>query len=364
MPVHVLTRLDAHEIPSVPSEVRVFCAVKDEMLRLPYFLTHHRNLGVARFFFIDNGSIDGTTQFLLSQEDCHVFHTTDAYKTGHIAWGNALLDLYGTGYWCLRLDADELLIYPHCERTGVRAFCDFLEKEGSETIFTFMLDLYPDGNVAHAKPAPDEPWYEICPYFDRDYTFVKRIGLRGPPPFPPNEVIGGPRTRCFYRSQGENSFARRLFMHVVERGIHNLREHGINVPYIRLKATPLFKVPLIKWKKGLAYTASSHHTNAAVRLSEVSGVLLHSKFLSDFYGRVVTAVATSAYAQDSIEYKRYLKQMDSAKHLMYEGSLKYTSSDDVLNARLMNSTTEFDEFCRHRGHTQVRLTDWGKRLAG
>ena len=68
--------------------------VRDEMLRLPQNPDHHRSIGVARSFVIDNESTDGSREFLLAQPDCHVFMTHDSFRSRMcgVNWQNALLD--------------------------------------------------------------------------------------------------------------------------------------------------------------------------------------------------------------------------------------------------------------------------------
>ncbi len=342
-----MTRLDTRPVPTdVPEEIRVFAVVQNEMVRLPYFLTYHRNLGVRRFFFVDNKSTDGTREFLLAQPDCHVFHTANSYAESRygIDWSNALLDLYGVGHWCMVLDADELLIYPHCETVNLRKFCDFLEQEGSEGLYTFMLDMYPEGSLADAVCTPDKPFFETAPFFDKDYKLVDRIYLRGAKPFPRQEVIGGPRARCFYGDQGADSVFWRYVMHIIERSVVFLRRKKIPVPYPNLKAPAIFKVPLVKWKPGLAYISSTHILQE-IRLSSVSGMLLHFKFFSDFHDRVMAAVRSGEHAAGSSEYKMYLARMNAIGSFRYEGSVRYDSSADVLNAGLMHSSGKYEAFC-------------------
>lgn len=342
--VHVLTRLDTRPIDSNPNEIRLFSMVRDEVTRMPYFLKYYRQKGINRFFFIDNGSKDGTREYLLGQPDCHLFHTTNSFAeaVAGIAWSNTILDLYGIGHWCLIADADELLIYPHAEKADFHALTAFFDSEGSEALYTFMLDMYPKGSLAEAVCAGEKPFYEIASYFDKDYVRVKRIHLRGQRSFPPDEVLGGPRPRCFYPDQGEKSFARRLFIHFVDRGVYWLRKYGVPMPFIRLKSTPIFKMPLIKWKKGLRFTASTHITNQPVKLASISGVLLHFKFFSDFHARVLAAVKQGQHSDGSAEYRIYLKHMDKVGSLMYEGSQLYQSSDDVLKAGLMQTSEAYE----------------------
>ena len=101
--VHTLIRLDTLAINHDKNEIRAFMTVRDEISRLPRTIEHHRKLGVARFFVVDNGSHDGCKEFLLAQPDCHVFATTNSHsKSGCGAeWWNALLDGWKstTGAW-------------------------------------------------------------------------------------------------------------------------------------------------------------------------------------------------------------------------------------------------------------------------
>src|SRR5262249_15628935 len=46
-------------------DIVVVIAVRNERLRLPYLLEHHRRLGATRFLVIDNGSDDGSVELLL-----------------------------------------------------------------------------------------------------------------------------------------------------------------------------------------------------------------------------------------------------------------------------------------------------------
>jgi hypothetical protein len=344
---HVLVRLDNRDIPAASQEVRLFAFIKDEISRLPYFMEHYRKMGVDRFFFIENSSNDGTREYLLAQPDCHVFFTRNSYKEAKsgIAWTNGLLDIYGTNHWSVVVDADELFIYPHYETVKIQDFCKLLDAEGSEAVYTFMLDMYPAGNISDAVCVPGKSFFEICPYFDKDYTFVNRIFLRGEAPFPPREVIGGPRTRCFYTDQGAHSAKKRMAIHLYERIGVAFKKLGIPLRFKSLKAPALFKVPLIKWQPSYNYTASTHVLNP-VKLSAMTGILAHFKFFSDFHARVVSAVKSGQYSNGSAEYKRYLNHFEATGNFMYDGSLKYTSSEDTLKAGLMTSSAALDALAK------------------
>ena len=74
--------------------IPLVCPVRDEMTFLPGFLDHYRKMGVTEFLFINNDSRDGTTDYLLAQQDCFVFHTSDSFRASNYAmlWINQIIE--------------------------------------------------------------------------------------------------------------------------------------------------------------------------------------------------------------------------------------------------------------------------------
>ena len=70
----------------------LFSTVRNEALRLPWFLKHYRDLGVVHFLFVDNGSTDGTGDYLGGHPDVSVWRTEASYKASRfgVDWMNAL----------------------------------------------------------------------------------------------------------------------------------------------------------------------------------------------------------------------------------------------------------------------------------
>ena len=52
-----------------PGDILLFCTLRDEMIRLPYFMQYYRDLGVSHFLIVDNDSNDGGREYLASQSD-------------------------------------------------------------------------------------------------------------------------------------------------------------------------------------------------------------------------------------------------------------------------------------------------------
>lgn len=63
-------------------DVLVFATLRDEHIRLPYFLRYYRDLGVSHFLIVDNDSRDGGAEYLAQQPDVSLWSTRASYKGG------------------------------------------------------------------------------------------------------------------------------------------------------------------------------------------------------------------------------------------------------------------------------------------
>ena len=234
-------------------DILAFACVRNEGARLPYFLDHHRRLGVRHFFFVDNESDDGSAGMLADQPDVSLWRTSASYRGSRFGldWVGALLLRHGAGHWCLTLDADELLIYPDWERRDLRALTGWLDARGAPSFAAMMLDLYPKGPLSAVQHQPGQDPVLALPFFDAgpyDRVVQPRYGQ--------TDIRGGVQRRV-------------LFADVPERAPH------------------LHKVPLVKWQRRYAYLSSTHialprRLNRGFDRADLpTGVLLHTKFLPE-----------------------------------------------------------------------------------
>ena len=281
-----MIRIDARPIPQ-RRELRAFLAIRDEITRLPDVLRHHRELGIDRFFVVDNGSVDGSFEFLQEQPDVHVYRTMESYSASRLGltWMQELMDEYST-YWSLLIDADELFIYPGYEREGLAAFCNSLDRVNAEGVLAIMLDMYSDRPVLQTRHDRSARLVETCPYFD-PYGYYSIPAAS----FPHVQIYGGARMRVF----------------------------GPTAQFT------LSKIPLVKWRQGMNYVVGPHGITR-LRLGSGLAVLLHFKFLN--------AVPKEAHPNDYLIYK---ERFDSEPDLIffYEGSTRFTGSDQLLKLGLM-----------------------------
>jgi Glycosyl transferase family 2 len=338
-----LVRRDSRLIGEDKNEVRMFAVMRDEMLRLPFFLDYYRQLGVSRFFVIDNGSQDGSGEYLLEQPDCHVFFTSGSYAKSRagVTWLNSLLDLYGESHWIVLADTDELLVYPGSEEVSLPRFCDWLSQSGYEAVYTLLLDMYSALPIREVTYQPGDDFRTACPYHDGSYFKVRRYGF---PAFPSFEHIGGPRHRLCFSEQNTPAVWPRLKVKLARRALSLAQRAGFLKQYsLPLAATQAFKVPLVKWTAGNAFI-TSHRLNP-VKLAPVTGALLHFKYFQDFSKRIDDALRTGEHYAGSAEYRRYAEMLkeDPNLSLADTGSVPYRSSQELIDRGLICTDAEWSQ---------------------
>lgn len=264
-----------------PGAVLCFMTLRNAALRLPYFLSHHRGLGVGHFLVVDNGSDDGGAELLAGEADVSLWRTDHSYRLSRFGldWLTWLMMRHGHGHWCLTVDADELFVYPHWPTRPLDALTDWLEQCEVEAMGALMLDLYPTGPLGEAFCPPGRDPTGILTHFDAgNYT------IRRQEPMGNLWVQGGPRARMFFADDPR-------------------------------RAPTLQKVPLIRWNRRYVYVNSTH---AALprRLNRIygegerlTGILLHTKFLSDVVARSAEERVRGEHFANSDLYDAYYRRL-------------------------------------------------------
>jgi hypothetical protein len=257
--------------------------------------------------------------------------------------------MYGHGHWILLADVDELFVYPSCEAEKLASFCSWLDSGGHEAVYAILLDMYSDLPIRKVEYYRGEDFRIACPFYDKDYSLVPCYSIPGiRPAFPPSEHIGGPRPRlCFPRQNTVAVWPRiwpkvacRLMMMFQKAGF--LRNAEVPVP-----ATKTFKIPLVKWRRDYAFV-TSHRLNK-VPLSPVTGAMLHFKYFQDFGKKIDDALASGEHYLGSAEYRVYARLIGSSPDLslFYEGSARYTTSNDLVRSGLVTTTGSWDRYCEN-----------------
>jgi len=317
-----MLQVSSHKIDPKHDCIKAVFCVRNEKFRLPFFLNYYRGLGVREFFAIDNDSSDGTQNYLLDQPDVHVFHTSQSYKSSNAGrdWTSKIANQYCIDKWCLTLDVDEFFIFPFVEYIDLEKLTAYLDVHNYEAVFSVFLDFYSKLPLSETRYSQGASPFQICRYFDKpdSYTCYEREI------FPHIEIKGGPRQRVFWPNQGPRVG-----------------------PSMR-------KLVLVKWRKGFAYTHSTHSCTH-VKLADITGAVAHFKFLSHFAQYAKSEVKRNTRIANSIDWKVYDKVLDQNDVCFYEKgvSVEYENSKTLLDAKIVSASRGYVDYCFHGLNSNV-----------
>ena len=282
-----------------PGAILSFTTVRNERLRLAYFLEYYRKLGVDHFLFVDNGSDDGTREFLTEQTDVSVWSTSHSYAKSAfgVDWLNWLQRQYAHRHWSLTVDVDEFLVYPFCDTRPLRALTDWLDASSIRSFGAMLLDMYPKGPIGGQTYSDGQNPFEIATWFDSgNYMFERNSTYEN------LWIQGGVRARAFFATTPKT-------------------------------APALNKVPLVKWHKDFVYVSSTHAllprglnlTYDASGGEKTTGVLLHAKFINLFVERAAEEAKRSEHYRRGGEYRAYSDGLDVSADLWCKWSERYVN---------------------------------------
>lgn len=280
-----------------PRDLILVSTMRNEGIRLPYFLRYYRDLGINHFLIVDNESDDDTVEYLSQQADVSVWRARGSYKSARfgVDWVNHLLRRYGHDHWTLVVDPDEFFVFPFCDSRCIRALTDWLDASSIRSFSAMLIDMYPKGPIHEAPYRRGQNPLEIAAWFDAgNYTFKRN------PNFGNLWIQGGPRARLFFSDNPK-------------------------------RAPALNKIPLVRWHKRYAYDSSTHHLlPRGLNLvyeewggEKASGALLHTKFLDTLGGKADEELARGEHYAASREYEAYAKGLKEHPELWCRWSESY-----------------------------------------
>lgn len=280
-----------------PRDILLVSTMRNECVRLPFFLQYYRDLGVNHFLFVDNDSTDGTLEYLSGMQDVSVWTTRASYKrsTFGVDWVNWLNRKYAHGHWTLVVDPDEFFIYPFSDTRPIPALTDWLDNSSIRSFSAMLLDVYPKGPIDAQPYRPGQNPLEIASWFDSGNYMIRKN-----PTYGNLWIQGGPRARVFFADQPA-------------------------------KAPALNKTPLVKWHRKYTYVSSTHMLLPR-GLNQVyeewggekaSGVLLHAKFLDTFAAKADEELQRRQHYAGSAEYRAYAEGTEKSPDLWCKWSEKY-----------------------------------------
>lgn len=259
------------------AEIQVLCLLKDGMFYLPSFLEYYRELGIKHFIFLDNGSQDGTVDYLSKQHDVSLYKNELDYKIYWHKFKKYLFHHHGKGKWNLLVDIDEFFDFPFSNIMSLDGFISYLNENEYTAVVSQMLDLFPDEDLLSK---------------DRSLNFLdshKYYSIDGIEKKSYNDIIQNKNV--------VNNFD--IYFH-----LNGWRKKMFDVEDVMLTKHPLLK------EDGVLFYAHDHFVYNA-NLADISCLIRHYKFHLNFSSYVEDAVKKGYHYNQSAEYKKYFEKMSS-----------------------------------------------------
>lgn len=277
----------------------VILCVKNDLRRIQMLVEHYRSLGVEKFAFMDNGSDDGTFEWLLEQPDIDLYRCLERYQTKvKEGWINRIISHYGFDRWYVVTDSDELMVYQGMEQSSLSELTKKLSHKGVKRVKGLTLDTYTDGNM-----------FGESEDIRRDYRWIDKDSYREAEAVLGKErfkyFIGGPRYRLMHAT------------------------------------VSLSKHPLVYWERGtISDDAHFQYPHDLINTSPCYAGILHYKFIDkdlDEFNR--RARKKSGFAAGGLYYKKYMDYFRDRKDagFMYEGSIEFDSSKALEKIHLIKT---------------------------
>lgn len=287
-------RKSEQNIKDIP--IVVLC-VKNDLRRIQMLVEHYRKLGVERFAFMDNGSDDGTFEWLMEQPDIDLFRCYEHYQTAvKEGWINRIISHYGFNRWYVVTDSDELMVYEGMEKHPLSELTKKLIQNGIKRVKGLTLDTYADGKIFGKTEniRKDYRWIDTNGYEEVD-AIAGSFNIK--------RFIGGPRYRL-------------------------------------MKSTiTLSKFPLVYWEEGtISDNAHFQFPHDLINKSPCYAGILHFKFidkdLDEFKKR---AHKNSGFSTHGVNYKKYMDFVKDSGDVsfMYDGSVEFASTAVLRKIQLI-----------------------------
>lgn len=281
---------------SKDNPIVVLC-IKNDLKRVQMLVDHYRKLGVEKFAIMDNGSDDGTFEWLLDQPDIDLFRCLEPYQT-HVkeGWINRIVSHYGFDRWYIVTDSDELCTYIGMENHPIRDVTALAERKGIKRIKGLTIDMYADGQLFSETDdvRRDYCWMDCNTYFEKEVRAGKTKF---------SAFFGGPRYRLMNSS------------------------------------THLSKLPLVYWDKGTISDAHYQYPYDGLPQYECYIGILHYKFIDtdlDVYRK--RAQKNSGYFSGGLYYKQYIDYIEKTggASFKYKDSILFNGSEALKKVSLIS----------------------------
>jgi hypothetical protein len=300
------------------NELTVVCLVKNGMEHLDTFLNHYQELGVKHFLFIDNGSTDGTVDFLKNRNNITLYWTTLPHKHYESEIRRTIIENLCSNSWCLCVDIDELFDYPYSNKVALAHFLEYLNQYQYTAVISYMLDMFPRELAASNPDDPGALVRNNCYY---DISDIKK-----------DNYYNHNNSLCNYNRLADKAMP--------------YYYGGIRHKYFGKKASKylLIKHPLMFIDQKIEPVTDPHFCNKAY-VADVSCLLKHYKFTNSFKERLNKIMNDYGYfgMLEHQEYYKILKEQENVN--FYSTSAKKLEDiNDLLKSGFIKISKQYLDF--------------------
>lgn len=321
-----------------PERPTLYSIMRNERFFLEPFFDHYRTLGIGQFLILDDGSTDGSVEYLRSQPDCVLLASDlpfgreirvvmpdrrEVVERAGMVLKRVIGDTYCHGRYALYVDADEFLVLPPAV-ADIPALFSRLRAESIDAVVASLVEFYPRSAsdlLGTAQPRSFGDLVDLYGWFDGVPLVKFRRGL------PPARINCSASARLFARYGLERQPPPAAALARLLRAFRK--------PLPGKSAT--MKTPIVRWGDDV-WMSGSHRSN--VRPSgDVLLALAHFKFTHKLAQKTEEALRLRSYAGKSEKYELYSELMarmlqDDAEFACTE-SRHFTGPPDLAAAGLL-----------------------------
>ncbi|WP_051313715.1 glycosyltransferase family 2 protein [Sporocytophaga myxococcoides] len=298
-------------------ECGLVCLLRNGSEYIETFLMHYRQMGIAHFIFIDNGSDDDTLDLLRGEKDVTIYQTSLPHKFYENDIRRLVIEKHSKNRWCLNVDIDELFDYPDSDKISLKELLRYLSVNQYTSMAGYMLDMFNKevifNNIEKINLKESYRFYDISNIEKKDYYAPDVIAYCNYNRLSSNDI------KCYFGGIRKTLFASNIAGHYL-----------------------LTKHPLIYLDGELEPVTNPHYCNKS-KVADVSCVLYHYKFTPSFKDKVLESRKTNRYIKFAQrQYDQYFKKIANGNSLIIDtaGTKELFSVNDlVMNGFLQVSPT-------------------------
>lgn len=301
-------------------ELILLCLFLNGEKYLEKFIQYHLSLGIKHIFFVDNGSTDNSPDIIRKFDHVTLYNTDLIFKKYESKIRNFLFNKFSKNRWGLYLDIDEFFDFPFSDQINLNCLLKYFNKNSYTAVIGQMLDLFSKKQISQMNKDDDSLFRDEHIYYD--LTHIKKINYKD------HQISYG-------------NFLKNEKIKFFSGGIRS-----------KLFNTDVFltKHPLIynSWR---VIPFINPHKSLFVKIADISVVIYHYKFLSNFIEFTSNAVKFANYTNNSADYRAYFEVIGTDKNInLFSADSKILKSvNQLIEDDFLTVSSEYLQWVKEHG---------------